>query len=107
MESTDMAAFWYYAHNENRLGPFSSRQIKELAGAGAILLSDTIWKQGIAKGMLACRVKNLFPRANVESLKSVKPPAAESVMAAKSAAEEAILDDSLPVTLVPLKKFPV
>jgi hypothetical protein len=108
-----MGTMWYYAHDENRIGPFSSRQLKELASTGAILLSDTIWKEGIAKGVVASRVKNLFPLANGASLKAVKPPAGESVTAANSTdaestlTEEAIFDDSLPVTLVPLKAFVV
>jgi hypothetical protein len=102
-----MATIWYYAHDENTFGPFSSRQLKELAATGAILISDTIWKQGIARGILACRVKNLFPVANVEFLKLGKQPVAHSAAAAKSVTEETIVDDSPPVTLVPLKQFPV
>ena len=108
-----MAAIWYYAHDENRIGPFSSRQLKELASTGAILVCDTIWKEGIVKGVVASRVKNLFPLANGASLKAVKPPAGESVTAANSTdaestpTEVAIIDDVLPLTLVPLKKFVV
>jgi hypothetical protein len=108
-----MAAIWYYAHDENRIGPFSSRQLKELASTGAILLSDTIWKEGIAKGVVASRVKDLFPLTNGASLKAVKPPAGESVTAANSTdaessqTEVAIFDNVLPLTLVPLKKFVV
>jgi hypothetical protein len=108
-----MAGIWYYAHDETRIGPFSSRQLKELASTGAILLSDTIWKEGIAKGVVASRVKDLFPLTNGASLKAVKPPAGESVTAANSTdaessqTEVAIFDNVLPLTLVPLKKFVV
>jgi hypothetical protein len=84
-----------------------------LASTGAILLSDTIWKEGIAKGVVASRVKDLFPLTNGASLKAVKPPAGESVTAANSTdaessqTEVAIFDNVLPLTLVPLKKFVV
>lgn len=55
-----MAVMWYYAHDENRLGPFSPRQLKDLADAGTILSSDTVWKDGVEQGVLASRVRNLF-----------------------------------------------
>jgi len=52
---------WYYASDDKKLGPYSQQQLKELAGAGTILRTDTIWKGGVAQGVLADRVKNLFP----------------------------------------------
>jgi GYF domain 2 len=55
-----MAENWYYAHDANRVGPFSDRQMKNLALSGTILGTDTVWKQGVEKGVLASRVKNLF-----------------------------------------------
>jgi hypothetical protein len=55
-----MASTWYYAHDENKFGPFSPAQLKDLAAAGTILPVDTVWKEGIEKGVLACRVRNLF-----------------------------------------------
>jgi GYF domain 2 len=62
-----MASSWYYAHDENKFGPFSPAQLKDLADAGTILPVDTVWKEGREKGVLASRVKNLFslPKFNV------------------------------------------
>jgi len=55
-----MADEWYYAHDATRLGPFSGQQLKNLAIVGDIIPSDTVWKQGVEKGVLASRVKYLF-----------------------------------------------
>jgi GYF domain 2 len=51
---------WYYAHDEARLGPYSSEQLKELAAAGKILTTDTVWQEGVEKGALAAKVRYLF-----------------------------------------------
>jgi hypothetical protein len=56
-----MADLWYYAHDQHKIGPWSARQLKELAAASRILPSDTIWKDGMERGVSANRVKNLFP----------------------------------------------
>jgi len=52
---------WYYAHDGNKIGPFSGRQLLDLAVVGEILRTDTVWKEGIEKGVLATRVQYLFP----------------------------------------------
>jgi outer membrane biosynthesis protein TonB len=56
-----MADLWYYAHGPDKTGPFSGRQLKELAASGRIVPGDTIWKDGIERGVPASKVKNLFP----------------------------------------------
>jgi hypothetical protein len=58
-----VAEQWYYRHDDVKTGPWSSRQLKELAVAGGILPTDFVWKQGIEKGVLAEKVKNLFAPA--------------------------------------------
>jgi hypothetical protein len=52
---------WFYARDANKLGPFTPEQFKELAVAGEIRPTDTVWKAGIDKGVLAAKVKNLLP----------------------------------------------
>jgi hypothetical protein len=71
-----MSDRWYYAHDDNRIGPFSGRQLLDLAVEGEILRTDTIWKEGIEKGVLATRVQHLFPpaRAKVPSVGPGVPP---------------------------------
>jgi len=55
-----MADRWYYAHDENKIGPFSGQQLRNLADSGHILVTDTVWKEGIGRGVSATKVKNLF-----------------------------------------------
>src|SRR5437870_5515390 len=58
-----MADRWYYAHGARRLGPFTARELSGLAAAGKLLPADTVWQEGMEKGVLAERVKHLFPQA--------------------------------------------
>jgi hypothetical protein len=58
-----MADRWYYAHEEHKTGPFSGQQLKDLAASGQILTTDTVWKEGVETGVLARKVKGLFPPA--------------------------------------------
>jgi hypothetical protein len=70
-----MADKWYYANEQEKLGPFSSAQLKELATIGQLVPTQIVWKEGIEKGALAAKVKNLFPAAQGKS----PPPAAAEV----------------------------
>jgi hypothetical protein len=79
-----MADNWYYATDGVKLGPFSSAQLKALAAAGQLLPSHTVWKEGVEKGVLAARVKNLFPAPNPpapEVFSSCVTPEAQSSVA--------------------------
>ncbi len=58
-----MTDLWFYGQEGNKQGPFTARQLQELAAAGRIVATDTIWKQGIERGALAKNTKNLFPSA--------------------------------------------
>jgi hypothetical protein len=85
-----MADRWYYAHGEDRKGPFSGQQMKDLASRGEILPTDTVWKEGVAQGALAGKVKNLFQPAH-------PPPAG----AAPAPAPAAALAEALPPPVQP------
>jgi GYF domain 2 len=56
-----MAGHWYYAWQGVKLGPYSALQLQELAEAGKIQPTDTIYKEGVDEGVPAARVENLFP----------------------------------------------
>ncbi len=56
-----MSQLWFYGKLDSKLGPYSALQLRALAVAGKILVTDTVWKDGIVLGVLADRVKNLFP----------------------------------------------
>jgi hypothetical protein len=62
-----MTTQWYYVHDAKRLGPFTARQLAELAAAGKILPTDTVWKEGMEKGVPAEKVKNLFAHAQADA----------------------------------------
>jgi GYF domain 2 len=78
-----MADRWYYAHDDIKIGPFSGQQLRDLADTGQIIRTDTIWKEGIVKGVSALKVKNLFlpmlPNPPLESLAPVAQTEAESL----------------------------
>ena len=42
-----MPGGWFYAHDADKVGPFSGQQLKDLAACGSLLRTDTVWKDGI------------------------------------------------------------
>jgi hypothetical protein len=54
LEGWHMADDWFYAHDIDKLGPFTARQLKDLAATGEILTTDTIWREGV--GTLATKI---------------------------------------------------
>jgi len=52
-----VADFWYYSHDTKKIGPCSGRQMRDLADSGGILLTDTVWKEGIVKGVAASKFR--------------------------------------------------
>src|SRR5262245_44436988 len=61
---------WYYTHNgKQKLGPFSSAQIKSLAASGKIQSDDMLLQEGSARWIPARSVRGLFP-----ARESVVPP---------------------------------
>ena len=69
-----MSTLWYYAHDEKKLGPFSQRELKEMAVSGTIQPMDTVWREGVEKGVLASRVRYLFVGAAVKSAPTIAGP---------------------------------
>jgi hypothetical protein len=58
-----MADQWYFERDGKKNGPFSAARLKELAAAGQVRPGDTVWKQGIDRGVPAAKVRGLFPDA--------------------------------------------
>jgi hypothetical protein len=57
----------YVARGCSTFGPFSAAQLRGLAAAGRIRSSDTVWREGeMGRGVLAAKVKNLFPSAQAD-----------------------------------------
>jgi len=72
-----MADRWFYAHEKNKLGPFSGLQLKALATSGEILPTDTVWKDDIERGVPASRVRYLFLTVPAVPAASDRVPPAE------------------------------
>jgi len=67
-----MSDQWYYAREGIRLGPFSAQQLKDLAASGQLVFTDTVWKGGVERGVLAAKVKYLFsPDCKADSPKAL------------------------------------
>jgi len=86
---------WFYGRNETKVGPFSSKELRDLATAGTIRPTDTVWKAGIEKGVAADKVKNLFaPTAADAVAPAVEPPTEPADAPPPSAAAPASSLDS-------------
>jgi hypothetical protein len=70
-----MSDQWYYGYGKFRNGPVTSAELRALAESGRIQPGDTIWKEGIAEGLRASQVKNLFPPDFAELLPEIIQPA--------------------------------
>lgn len=44
-----MAAEWYYAKGDERVGPVSASDLKALAKSGELSPNDMVWKEGMAE----------------------------------------------------------
>ena len=56
-----MADQWFFALDKQRFGPFSAVQLKALAVLGRLQPKDVVWKNDIEQGVVADKVKHLFP----------------------------------------------
>lgn len=56
-----MGTEWYYAKGEVQNGPVSMEHLKELATAGQLLPTDTVWSEGMPKWVSASGVAELWP----------------------------------------------
>ena len=54
-------ALWYYAKNDQQLGPVSPTELKQLVATHVLFPEDLIWRDGMEAWAPAARVKGLFP----------------------------------------------
>jgi hypothetical protein len=78
---------WYYASNNQRLGPVTMEQLKQLAAAGKLTVNDLVWKDGMANWAAASTIPGLFGGA---AAAPAPPPAAPRPAAAPGAADEVV-----------------
>lgn len=65
-----MADQWHVTRNQQRLGPFTSAQLRQMAADGSLLPTDLVLKAGSQKWVAASNVKGLFAR----EVRSAPPP---------------------------------
>jgi hypothetical protein len=51
---------WYYASNNQRLGPVAIEQLRHLAAVGQLAPQDLVWTEGMADWQAASTVPGLF-----------------------------------------------
>jgi hypothetical protein len=83
-----MADRWFFGRGDRRFGPFSASELREFTVSGQLQPTDMVWKEGIEAGVLASRVKNLFP----PSATAVRAPVATEAAGAQAAATEPIAE---------------
>jgi hypothetical protein len=66
-----MSKVWFVAQGNSKAGPYAGSELKAMALAGQIQPETLIWKEGLAKWIIASSVKGLFDQPAPSS-----PPAA-------------------------------
>lgn len=69
-----MADLWYYGRGADLFGPFSGWQVADLADAGEVWRTDTVWEDGTEDGVPAHTIPHLFP-AEAAVAVALAPPA--------------------------------
>lgn len=78
---------WYYARDKQKLGPFSTEQMQQLAGAGLIQPGDMVLEEGTQRWQDARSAGLLFPGARVESPVPLAAPSGVATGADSTEAE--------------------
>ena len=81
-----MAEQYFYGRGEASFGPYTALELRNLAVAGTIRLTDSVWRQSNGRRSLASQVKNLFPPATEPVGAPPAEPAAESPVESAAAA---------------------
>jgi hypothetical protein len=99
-------AEWYYAQNDEQLGPVTGAALKEMAVQGRLRRDDLIWREGMPRWAPAHKVRGLFPeesgaRSDTPATKpSLVPPSAPPTVngaGAQLVDEEETAIDALPL----------
>lgn len=77
-------ANWYYAKGDEKIGPVSGSDLKQLASGGKLLPADYVWRTDWQDWKRADTLKGLFP-----STKAPPPPRSEKTVQTIQAATEA------------------
>ena len=64
---------WWYAREDEQLGPVSPADLRRLAGGRRSAPADLVWREGMAEWAPAARIKGLFPDGR-EAAEDGSPP---------------------------------
>lgn len=79
---------WYYAKGDQKVGPVSSADLKQLAESGSLLPHSMIWKAGWADWKRADSLKGLFPQESDSGSPPQPPPLPDKFRTARETAEQ-------------------
>ncbi|HEX4144110.1 MAG TPA: DUF4339 domain-containing protein [Pirellulales bacterium] len=54
---------WWYARDDEQLGPLSPGDLRRLAASGGLAPTDLVWREGMGEWAPAARIKGLFPES--------------------------------------------
>jgi TM2 domain-containing membrane protein YozV len=76
---------WYYAKNNERLGPVPLAELRSLITKGGLQPSDLVWSEHLPGWVPAKKVRELFPPQPADSVPGVRVPAARNTPAKPAA----------------------
>jgi len=84
-EATMADAVWYYAVNDEELGPVTAAKLKSLADAGTIKPDDLVWREGLSDWKPAREIAGLFSGEALSSPAAEQTPGKDSTPAIEAA----------------------
>jgi hypothetical protein len=74
-------AQWYYAHDQQQLGPVSWEKLRQLASSGGLDKTDLVWREGMPQWQKATTVEGLFAKSAVFAAAGASAASASAVSA--------------------------
>jgi GYF domain 2 len=69
---------WWYARDDQQLGPVSPGDLRRLASGGGLAPTDLVWREGMTEWAPAVRIKGLFPELREPADETAPPQVAAS-----------------------------
>ena len=88
---------WFYAKNDEQLGPVSTAELKKLAGAGELAPDDLVWREGLDDWSPASKLKGLFPETKIEGV-AIKEIGTEASQTTRTYPVTLVMDQPDPST---------
>ena len=81
-----MSQSWYYAKNNERLGPVPLAELRSLVAKGVLQPSDLVWSEHLPDWVPARKVRDLFPSQPADSVPGIRVPTTRNTPAKPAAA---------------------